>query len=327
MTSPDLSRASLLDVLAHVRAELAAGARAIAFRVLDPDHGRGRYAGEPVEHGGVTYVHRPWRAWVDLADRLGLRLATPRPADPPLVELRLEALDPAARWQDAAGGADPTEKYGAASGFARIRKAEEPGFVLDLEVALARVPLPARPRILDLGVNTGDELALIAALAPGARDATFVGVDHSASALAAARRRFPGDAVRLVQADLADLGAHDLGRFDLVVSIGTLQSPGVDDRALLRRIVQDLLAPDGSVILGVPNCRYLDGEVQRGARIKNLREPELGLVIKDVAFYRTYLHQHGRRVFVTGDHDLLITAVPIPRSDRASARSTPPARS
>ena len=30
--------------------------------------------------------------------------------------------------------------------------------------------------------------------------------------------------------------------------------------------------------------------------MKNFREPELGLLVKDVAFYRKYLQQHDRQV-------------------------------
>ena len=305
--APVFARQTLLEIIAHVELQLAQGATAIAFDVLDPDHGRGRYAGELVEHDGVRYVHRPLRVWVDLAERLGLRLRTPRPARAPLVTLVLELLDPAARLRlDLAA---PTERYGPGSAFARLTKLEEPGFVLDMADALARVRLAPGARILDLGVNTGDELALLRALVPAARDATLVGIDHSASALAVARARFPGAGVELHEADLNTLGGLGLGRFDLVISIGTLQSPGIDDRELLRRIVQDHLAPTGAVIVGFPNCRYVDGEVEHGTRMKNFRQPELGLLIKDVAFYRKYLQQHGRQVFVTGKYDVLVTGV------------------
>jgi len=100
-----------------------------------------------------------------------------------------------------------------------------------------------------------------------------------------------------------------LGRFELVIAIGMLQSGELDDRALLRRLVQDHLAPAGAVILGVPNCRYVDGEISFGARMRNFSQPELGLVIKDIAFYRKYLQQHHRKVFVTGRNYLFVTAV------------------
>ena len=267
----------------------------IAFAVLDPDAGAGSYAGELVD----GHVHRPWRVWLDLAERMGLRMLTPRPATPPLVELRFERLDRDERLLP--GDAGP-ERYGIGSGFERVHKLEDPGFLLDLEEALARVALVPGARVLDLGCNTGDVLSV---MPPGV---TLVGVDHSGSALAVARGRLPQ--AQLVQADVAQLPA--LGRFDLVVSIGLLQSGGLDDRALVRHVVQELLAERGAVIFGWPNCRYVAGEVEYGARIKNLREPELGLVIKDVAFYRKYLAQHRRQVFVTGKHYLLVTGIAWP---------------
>jgi SAM-dependent methyltransferase len=300
-------REPLVEIIATLQERLGSGARALELAVLDPDHGRGCYAGERVEHAGVAYVHRPYRVWVDLAERLGLRMLTPRAAEAPLVVLRFERLDEQARLRAAA--TDPTERYGAASPFARISKHEDPGFVLDLADALARARLAPGARILDLGVNTGDELALVTALVPALRDAHFVGIDHSASALAVARARFAGADVELHAADLNRLDALALGRFDLVLSIGTLQSPGIDDRAVLRRIVQDHLAPTGAVILGFPNCRYIDGELEHGTRMKNFRQPELGLLVKDLAFYRKYLQQHDRQVFVTGKHYLLVTGV------------------
>ena len=299
----DVHAASLRDLIAHLERELRGGASQVRLLVLDPDLGRGRYAGERGEVGGIAYVHRPFRVWVDLAERLGLRLLMPRAADPPLVELVFEPLDRGRRIGAGETAGDP-ERYGAESAFARISKLEDPGFVVDVAEAVERAALPARARILDLGVNTGDELELLTALAPGA---SFVGIDHSASALAVARARFP--TAQLVEADLHTLPSLGLGRFDLVFSVGTLHSPGIDDRGVVRRVVQDHLAPGGAVILGFPNCRYVDGEVEYGTRMKNFRQPELGLLIKDVAFYRKYLQQHGRQVFVTGKNYVFVTGV------------------
>jgi SAM-dependent methyltransferase len=304
--------ASLLEIVARMRRAFAAGATTFELDVLDPDLGRGRHAGESIVVDGVAYVHRPFRVWVDLAERMRLRLRTPRPAAAPLVHLVFEPLA-AVTSDDIAR--DPTEKYGTASPFARISKHEDPSFVLDMADALERIALPAGARVLDLGVNTGDELALLLELWPALADATLVGVDHSASAIAAAHARFanrPAGRTELHVADLAPPGALlalGLGRFDLVLSIGTLQSPGIDDRDLLRRIVQDHLTPTGAVLLGIPNCRYVDGEVEYGTRMKNFTQPELGLLVKDVAFYRKYLQQHHRQVYVTGKHYVLVTAV------------------
>jgi SAM-dependent methyltransferase len=255
--------------------------------------------------------------WLDLAERLNLRLRTPRAAAPPLLQLTFEPLDTTARVLPAAVSAassGATERYGADSAFARISKHEDPSFVLDLADALDRIDPRPDARILALGIHTGDELALLLALRPALAAATIVGVDLSPSAIDTARRRFAehpnvqllvGDATRL-----AELPAVSSTRFDLVLSIGLFQSGALDDRALLRTIVQHVLAPSGAVLIGMPNCRYIDGEVSYGARMKNFTQPELGLVIKDIAFYRKYLQQHHMQVFVTGKHYLLVTAIP-----------------
>jgi SAM-dependent methyltransferase len=299
----------LLEILAFVQGRLAGGASEVAFWVIDPDRGRGRYAGEPIDDGDARFVHRSWRVWGELAERLQLRLLTPR-SDGALVRIALERLGRVERW-DADAPAEPaSERYGRESRYARVSKLEDPGFVLDFADALARAMPGSAARILDLGVNTGDELALIQHLAPALREtAHFVGVDHSASALAVARARFTGSNVQLVEGDLNRLAELALGRFDLVISLNTLQSAGIDDREVLRRIVQHHLAPTGAVILGLPNSRYVGGELEYGARMRNFRQPELGLLVKDVAFYRKYLQQHHRQVFVTGKHYLLVTAV------------------
>ncbi len=307
----DASTGSLLDAIRAIEAALAAGADTVEVLALDPDLAVGHYAGERIEIAGTPQVHRPLSLWFELAEKLGLRLRIPTRVDPPRVRLVFarRAANPARPAPVAA-----TEKYGAASAFARVSKLDDPRFVLDLREALARIALPATPTILDLGMNRGDELALLFALVPRLVDtATVVGIDHCASALMVARARFAAHAgVHCVEADVAALAATMLpvARFDLILSIDTLHSPGIDDRALLRHLVLDRLAPGGSVILGFPNCRYTDGELEYGTRVKNLREPELGHLIKDVAFFRRYLQQHRLRVFVTGKHEVLLTAIP-----------------
>jgi SAM-dependent methyltransferase len=312
VTEPVFRREPLLDIIAYVQDQLAAGASTLAFSVLDPDLGRGRNAGELVAHDGTLHVHRSFRVWVDLAERLGLRLLTPR-GDAGLVRLRFERLAPRRPWQggapEAHGPGAATERYGQGSDYARISKLEDAGFAIDLGEALARARLGPRPRVLDLGVNAGEELALITRALP---TLALVGIDHSASALAVARARFP--AFQFITADLAALADLGLGTFDLVISLNTLQSPGIDDRAVLRQIVGHHLAPRGAVILGLPNSRYRDGELEYGARIPNFHQPELGVLIKDVAFYRKYLQQHGRQVFVTGKYYVLVTGVAAPRT-------------
>jgi hypothetical protein len=256
-------------------------------------------------------VHRPLRAWCDLAEGLGTRLLMPRPVDHTHVELRFQVLGEEADWQAGRGRerGPAKERYGAESSFARVRKLEDPGFLLPWMEALERIPLEPGARVLDLGVNRGDELLAFDWL-PGAKELSlsFVGVDHSPSVLEEARRRFPESSHRFVEADLNAL-PDDLGEFSLVISVGTLQSPGVDDRALLRRLVQQHLAPDAAMLLGFPNSRFRDGELVYGARVRNLSEADLSLLVKDLGFYRRYLHQHGFRTFLGGKYELLLSAV------------------
>ena len=301
----------LTDLAQELRRRIAAGQTPIELSVADPESGRGCYPGERIRVGGREIIHRPLRMWLDLAERLQLRLLTPEALPEDRVKLVFECLDP---------DADPLEfrsgtvlnKYGPTSSFSRISKLEDPSFVLDMADAIERVRLPPQARVLVLGVNTGDEVALLTTLAPElASTLQVVGIDHDAAALEVARRRFTSSRHRFVEADINDLPHIDLPRFDLVVSIATLHSPSVHDRTILRHLVQQRLTPTGALILGFPNCRYLDGELLFGARMRNFRQPELSLVIKELAFYRRYLHQHRRKVFITGKYELLLTAVSV----------------
>lgn len=303
----------LAEVVAYVEGRVAAGDEGAEFEVLDPDLGRGRHAGEVVVVEGEAWRHRPWRVWVDLAGRLGLRMATPRGTVAPRVRVRFERV--VEEGEEEVG--ERTEKYGVGSRFSRICKLEDPDFLIDLREAIERARPPRGARVLELGVNRGDVLKFVAGLVD---EGTFVGVDHCGSALTAARGLFAGADARFVEADLGQIGAVELGEFDLVMAFDTLQSSGLDDRELLRNIVQRYLAPRGAVIVGLPNCRYRGGEVVYGARMRNFRQPELGLLIKDLAFYRKYMQQHGRDVFVTGKHEVLLTAVAGP----GQVRGTPP---
>lgn len=295
---------ALPAVIAWIESRLATGVNQVRLHALDPDPSAGHYDGEPI--GSQNLRHRSFRVWLDLAQRLRMRLAMPRAVADGRIELTLTRLDDNAQWKRNAFG-DVTEKYGTASPYQRISKLEDPDFVLDLSDALVRIGLPPQPRVLELGVNTGDTLALLRARLPRAPARRFVGIDHCGTAIAAARARFPE--ARLEVCDLSELPRLKLPRFDLILAIATLHSPGVDDRALLRLLVQQHLDPRGGIIVGVPNCSYVDGEVLDGATTRNFTQPELSLLIKSVASYRKYLQQHRCRVFVTGKRTVLVTGV------------------
>ncbi len=299
----------LVDVVAWLRAALAAqsaapGEVAAELVVPDPDAGVERWPGAVRPDGAPQ---RGWRAWVDLAMGLGCVLGTPVPLGDGRVRVALRALGPEAPWHaDGAGDqGDPRLRYAAADGFAAVRKLEDPGFLLPLLEALERVRPPDEGRVLVLGCHRGDEIEALRWLAPAPSGLDVVGVDHAAAPLAAARARFP--AARFLEADVAAL-PRDLGRFDLIVAVAVLQSRGVDDRALLRRLVQDHATESGALLLGVPASRFRAHDVVWGARTRNYREPDLSLAVQDLAVYRRYLHQHRYRTHVGGRYDLLLTA-------------------
>lgn len=313
----------LAQVIATLRARLetlAAGER-LSFYALEPDVSAGLFAGEVTEVGGVRYRHRPLRTWLELAERLGCHLHTPErnpeasgESGGTLVKLSLSKLGEGSWHGDkgtgekAAGNQGGSESYGQGSQFARVQKLEEPTFWLDYTEALKRTNLAPNSRVLSLGVGRGDELVPFRALFAG-YDLSFTGIDQSASSLDAARERFPGETYRFIQADLGALRGLELERFELVVSIATFQSPGVAGHTLIREVVQHHLAERGSLIVALPNCRYRDGELLFGAKLKNLAQSDLSLVVKDLAFYRKYLLQHRFRVFITGKYYLFLTAV------------------
>ena len=291
-------------IVAYLQSELAHLER-VTLEVTDPDLGHGLYSGEAVGEGHRRSIHRPLRVWSDLADRLELRLFTPVPRGDRIV-LTFARLDQTAtllnRERRGPG------KYAPGSGFERASKLEDPDFLIDLDDALERCDLPAAPRVLSLGVNAGDELVPVLERHPEAR---FTGVDHDSEALRAARERFRAPH-KFIEADLAS--PPELPPHDLVLCLDTLQVRDVVAEEVLLKIVRSWLAPEGCVILGLPNCRYLDGEQLHGTRLVNFRQPELSQLFKSVAHFRRFFQRQAKRVFVTGKREILVTAIPIRRS-------------
>ncbi len=266
-----------------------------AFTILDPDAGVGLYAGEHTPRG----IHRPWQAWSDLADLLGAHLLTPERVGEGRVRVRLLAYA-AMPAPDAAG-------YGSDGDWSRVNKLEDPVFLFTLVEGLRRVNPPSGGRMLVLGVNTGCELDALPLAFPN-RTFDVVGIDLDETALAEAQARLPDATFRVL--DVNTLPVPDLGRFDLVLALSLLQSPGVQQDALLRAVRREHLTPGGGLVLGFPNARYRDGFLSYGARMRNYARPDLSLLVADVAAARRGLQKHGFKVFVTGKYEVLVTAIP-----------------
>lgn len=282
----------------------------ITLEVLNPDISRGSYAGEPIILENQTYLYRSYKAWSDLGELLFCRMLTPEHSSEHTVALTYEKLD----LSDSFHHSDAKEeKYGTASRFAAICKNEEPAFLSPYLRALRSVKVGEKKRILNLGINTGDEFDLIRQiLSPQVYEKIeLVGIDHAETAIAHARERFSeGNATFFVH-DINDLASLNLGRFDLIITIGTLQSPGIDFKPLFMKLIQEFLTKDGALILGFPNCRWMGGEMIYGAKAPNYPYSEMTLLYKDAYYCKKYLQQKKFRVTLTGKDYVFLTGTKI----------------
>jgi cyclopropane fatty-acyl-phospholipid synthase-like methyltransferase len=281
----------------------------LSFIVLNPDVATSLYSGGCVSIDGEEYIYRGYKCWLDLAHQLHCRMLTPTKIDENFIEIRYEKLT-----QDSfhASDADAQQKYGSNSIFAHIHKNEEAGFLHYYAQALQNVKLSSRKRILNLGINSGDEFELLQRVANDFDALELVGIDYCASAITAAKKRFASkENVTLLEADINHLDDLELGKFDLIISIGTLQSSSLAYNRLLMSIVQNQLSRKGAMILAWPNCRWVDGEMIYGAKMKNYTFSEMSNLYKDVNFAKKYLQQKQFRVTVTGKDYIFVTATSI----------------
>lgn len=280
----------------------------LSFMVPNPDDHAGQYTGTKADDGTI---YHSYQALIDLASLNGLRFCTPKALEDGVVEIQLQRLQSESS-PHGYKAEDPTEKYGSASPFWNINKLEEPHFLETYAQALREVKLQAGSRILDLGVHKGDEFSAF----PLVYDTDlidsmhFTGVDHCESALAYARQAFPGENYDFRNLDINRIDESDLPPQDLIISVGTFQSPGVDDKDLIIRLRKKLLKPKGAFILGFPCVRYTDGEHRFGAQVKNYSESELGLLTKDLFYFRRYLQGRGFNVTLRGKYYIFLTALP-----------------
>ncbi|HFC03596.1 MAG TPA: class I SAM-dependent methyltransferase [Nitratifractor salsuginis] len=302
MSLPDLSDTPLSRIIPELERRLHS-ADTVAFLILDPDLCRGAYAGERLSLDEKRYLCRSWRSWNDLALELDCRLLTPERYDERRLLLRMEKL----RHDRTFHREEREEKYDPRSTFARIRKNEEPAFYLPYFRALKRLRVENRERILALGPNRGDELEPIVS---SGFQGEILGIDLNEAALREAKRRF-GSLLRTCVHDLNRLEELPPERFDLILSIGTLQSPDIELKPFLMHLVQERLTPGGAILLGWPNARWRDGELLYGARPRHYPFSELSLVIKDLFWIKKYLQQHKFRVVITGREYLFLEATRI----------------
>ena len=301
---------SMQDILSLLQETLHTN-NVIIFNVLDPDIGEG-YAGNQMVIDDQTYIHRGYKTWTDLAELLMCKMCTPKEGEYPFVTLRFEKLETQNSFHlDTESPKE--EKYGVNSHFSQINKMEEPAFLYYYQQALQNAKLNEKNRILNLGVNTGDEFSVIknSLDAKKYENIELVGIDHSKTAIAQAKTCFKEKNVKLYSHDINELNTLDLGKFDLLISIGTLQSPSINFKPFFMSLVQNYLEKDAAIILGFPNSRWVGGEMIYGAKAPNYAMSEMSLLYNDVIFCKKYLQQHKYRVTLTGKQYVFLTATKI----------------
>ncbi len=297
---------TMLEIIQILQDELRSH-DTISFEVLNPDVNLHAYAGEVIDKDGKTYIYRGYKAWSDLAQILGCKSKTPKPIAEHTVEFCFVKLDTEDSFHTKEVESKE-EKYGSDSHFFNIHKNEEPVFIHTYSQALKNVKIYERKRVLNLGINRGDEFEVIRQMLPGKLygEMDLVGIDHSKSAIEHAKNRF-SDKTFYVH-DINTIDELKLGRFDLIISIGTLQSPGINFKLYFNSLIQNHLSSEGTLILGFPNSRWMGGEMVYGAKMANYSDSDLSLLFKDVYYCKKYMQQKKFRVRVTGRDYIFLTA-------------------
>ncbi len=247
-----------------------------------------------------------YKAFVDLAQIFFYKMLTPL-TNKDSVTLRFKKLDEESSFHKAQVS---SEKYGADSEFFSIDKTKEFSFLYHYQEALKFINIYDKKRILNLGVNKGDEFKVIKSMLTCSQfeEKEFLGIDYSLTAIEYAKKDMPDENISFTCRDINKLGETDLGRFDLIISIGTLQSSNISFNEKFMEIYQNHLEKDGAIILGFPNCRWIDSEMVYGAKVPNYSFNEMSLVLKDIHFCKKYLQQKKYRVVITGKDYLFLSA-------------------
>lgn len=277
------------------------------FEVLNPDLFDGKYSGEEVVIDDTIYVYRNYNNWNSLAQALFCKMLTPIKVDEQCVRLGFKRLQTQKSFHTQNNTVE--DKYGDTSEFSKIHKNEESSFLMAYLHALNMAKVKTRTRILNLGINQGDEFELIMQMFNGAENIEFVGIDYCQSAIENAQQRFASKNMHFYAHDINHLDELHLGSFDLIISIGTLQSSSIEFKRVFMSLIQDYLHKSGAIILGFPNCRWYDGNMLYGAKMRNYDFSDMSLLVKDIYFCKKYLQQKKYKTYLNGKEYIFLTGV------------------
>ena len=301
---------SMLVIISYLEKELQ-NKDEILFEVLNPDVNIDIYAGEILKIENKEFIYRSYKSWCDLAELLFCKMLISSITLNTVV-IKLQKLNKNDSFHKDLND-EKNEKYGEKSTFFRINKNEEPAFLYAYMNALKNVKIEEKTNILNLGINKADEFEIIKEMVNEDifKQMNFVGVDYSLSAIDFAKKRFPYENFNFYNQDINRLNELNLKKADLLISIGTLQRSSLNFKLLFMDLIQNYLEDKGSIILGFPNCRWINGEMIYGAKAANYSYSEQSVLYKDVYFCKKYLQQKKYRVTLTGKNYLFLTATSI----------------
>jgi len=293
----NLSNLSLLEITDILTKELK-NKRVVSFLVKNPD----------LDENATSL-----KEWVALSELLFCKFLMPIKKENNLIELKFKKLDSSNSFHTDKV-IQKEEKYGIESKFFKINKLEYPTFLLAYKRALEAVNVKQKKHILNLGINKADEFLLIKQLLTKDEfgKIQFSGVDFSKTAIEYAKSIFTKENnVNFYIQDINLLEELNLPKSDLIISIGTLQSGGINYKTFLMELVQKHLTNDGSLILAFPNSRWIDNELIYGAKAPNYPYSEMSILFNDIIFAKKYLQQKKFRVTITGREYIFLTATKI----------------
>ena len=281
---------NILEIFNYLEQELKNSSQ-VSIETLNPDENK----------DAITL-----KSWADLAELLKCKLNIPK-VNGNKVVLTFTKLEDSSFHNFS--NIDKTEKYGVDSLFFKIDKTKLPYFSYHYRESLKFVNVASRKNILNLGVNRGDEFIFIKDLLGNEAFAklNLTGIDHSKSAIEYAKNTLPNNC-KFYTHDINAMQELNLPKQDLIISIGTLQSPQINYKLFLSELLKNYLKPNGALIIAFPNSRWQGNTNIYGARVKNYKFSELGLMLSDVIYTKKFLQQKKFKVVITGREYIFITA-------------------
>ena len=305
-----ITNENMFEIISYLEKELKNNDYVI-IEILNPSIKDDIYAGEKLIIDNQEFIYRSFKSWSDLAEILFCKLLIVGLQENK-VQIKFQKLNKTESFHNDVND-EKNEKYGEDSTFFRINKNDEPSFLYAYMNALINVKIEEKKKILNLGINKADEFEVIKNLLDEEtlNQMNLVGIDYSSSAIEFSKKRFPSENFTFFNHDINKLEQLNLKKADLIISIGTLQSSGLNFKLLFMDLIQNYLQDKGSIILGFPNCRWINGEMIYGAKAANYSYSEQSVLYKDVYFCKKYLQQKKYRVTLTGKNYLFLTATSI----------------